>query len=115
MTLKIQSCLIPNCQIQLEAEYIHNPQASNSTCIILTHPYSLLGGSMHNNVTSRLFNTLCDHFCLVLRFNFRGVGKSTGSATFTGKEEISDVIAVCKYVLSLGKQISQIYIVGYVN
>ena len=46
---------------------------------IVCHPHPLGGGTMHNKVVFRLAQALGDLGMPVLRFNFRGVGQSTGS------------------------------------
>lgn len=45
---------------------------------VVTHPHSLMGGSMTNNVVDALVDTFRDHGYATLRFNFRGVGRSEG-------------------------------------
>jgi len=40
---------------------------------------------------------LTSQWLSVITFDMRGVGASTGSATFTGKHEVKDVEAVCKW------------------
>jgi hypothetical protein len=46
---------------------------------VVCHPHPLGGGTMHNKVVFRVAQALGDLGMPVLRFNFRGVGKSTGS------------------------------------
>jgi uncharacterized protein len=45
---------------------------------VLCHPHPLYGGTMNNNVVYRAAKALVDGGVTVLRFNFRGVGASTG-------------------------------------
>jgi alpha/beta superfamily hydrolase len=45
---------------------------------VLCHPHPLGGGTMNNNVVYRAAKALEDAGVAVLRFNFRGVGASTG-------------------------------------
>ena len=45
---------------------------------VVCHPHPLYGGTMHNKVTFRLAQALVDRGIPTLRFNFRGVGRSTG-------------------------------------
>lgn len=45
-----------------------------------TDPMPLLGGNLHNNVVSAVYFACASHLkCTTLRFNFRGVGSSTGT------------------------------------
>jgi len=46
--------------------------------VVVCHPHPLGGGTMHNNVVYRVAKALGDAGAAVLRFNFRGVGQSTG-------------------------------------
>jgi alpha/beta superfamily hydrolase len=56
--------------------------------VVLCHPHPQHGGTMHNNVVYRVGKALLDAGATVLRFNFRGVGASTGTyAQGVGEEE----------------------------
>ena len=46
---------------------------------LVCHPHPLYGGSMHNKVVYRIARALRRSGSVVLRFNFRGVGRSAGS------------------------------------
>ena len=46
--------------------------------VVLTHPHPLYGGNRYSNVTDALFRALPPLGIAVLRFDFRGVGNSTG-------------------------------------
>ena len=45
---------------------------------IVCHPHPQMGGDRHNPVVDTLFETLPRHGIATLRFDFRGVGRSTG-------------------------------------
>jgi len=45
---------------------------------LVCHPHPLYGGTMHNKVVYRLARGLRRSGAVVLRFNFRGVGRSAG-------------------------------------
>ena len=45
---------------------------------VVCHPHPLYGGTMNNNVVYRAAKALVDGGVAALRFNFRGVGGSTG-------------------------------------
>jgi uncharacterized protein len=56
--------------------------------VVVCHPHPLGGGTMNNNVVYRLAKSLVDGDVVTLRFNFRGVGESTGvHAHGVGEEE----------------------------
>ena len=60
---------------RLEAVYEEKP---SGMCVVVTHPHSLMGGDMHNNVVMTVWDTVIGLGCSALRFNFRGVGRSEG-------------------------------------
>ncbi|HTR96392.1 MAG TPA: alpha/beta fold hydrolase [Candidatus Acidoferrales bacterium] len=45
---------------------------------VVCHPHPLFGGTLHNKVVHRVASTLHELGAAVLRFNFRGVGRSEG-------------------------------------
>ncbi|MBA3826527.1 MAG: alpha/beta hydrolase [Ktedonobacterales bacterium] len=57
---------------------------------VVCHPHPLGGGTMHNKVVFTLAKTLGEAGIPALRFNFRGVGRSTG-AFDEGRGEADDV------------------------
>ena len=57
---------------------------------IICHPHPLYGGTMHNKVVFKTAQTLQALNIPVLRFNFRGVGRSTGTYD-EGRGEMDDV------------------------
>jgi alpha/beta superfamily hydrolase len=61
---------------QLEA-ILKEPPAPVAAAV-LCHPHPLGGGTMNNNVVYRAAKALVEAGVAVLRFNFRGVGASTG-------------------------------------
>jgi uncharacterized protein len=67
---------IPVDHGQLEA--IIKVPASPVAAAVVCHPHPLGGGTMNNNVVYRLAKALNEAGVAVLRFNFRGVGASTG-------------------------------------
>jgi hypothetical protein len=55
---------------------------------VVCHPHPRGGGTMNNNVVYRLAKALVDGGVAALRFNFRGVGASTGAyAEGIGEED----------------------------
>ncbi|KAI8996737.1 Alpha/Beta hydrolase protein [Gaertneriomyces semiglobifer] len=78
---------------------IYSGGARKETCVILAHPYGPLGGNLNNNVVEALFRNFAEKGFMTVRFNFRGVGGSTGHTSLRGKGEQEDVLSVCKYVV----------------
>lgn len=69
-----------------------NPQAVGIVC----HPHPLYEGTMHNKVVTTLARTFRGLNLAVIRFNFRGVGKSAGEyANAIG--EVDDLLAVLQW------------------
>ncbi|MBV9705863.1 MAG: hypothetical protein JO125_00455, partial [Chloroflexi bacterium] len=57
---------------------------------LVCHPHPLGGGTMHNKVVFKVAQTLQSLNIPALRFNFRGVGHSTGTYD-EGRGEMEDV------------------------
>lgn len=68
---------IPAPHGQLEA-ILKEPTGERRGVGIVCHPHPLGGGTMHNKVVFRAAAGLVDAGLATLRFNFRGVGASTG-------------------------------------
>ena len=66
---------------------------------------------MHNNVVSAVFNRFMSNDVSCLRFNFRAVGRSTGSHS-SGRGELSDVKACIDFLIN-DKKMERIFICGY--
>ncbi|MGB5156192.1 MAG: dienelactone hydrolase family protein [Desulfobacterales bacterium] len=78
--------------------------------VIITHPHPLYGGDMYNNVVEAVMAGYHKKGYSTLRFNFRGVGASTGVYD-NGIGEQKDVIAAYGFYLKRG--VEQIYLCGY--
>jgi alpha/beta superfamily hydrolase len=66
---------------------------------VMCHPHPLYGGTMHTKAVFRIAQALVDLGFPTLRFNFRGVGRSTGSYDH-GRGEREDVRAALDYLAS---------------
>jgi len=78
--------VIPVAHGQLEG--ILRAPSSAVAAAVVCHPHPLGGGTMNNNVVYRAAKALVAGGVTALRFNFRGVGASTGShANGVGEEE----------------------------
>ncbi len=67
-------------------------ESSPKMAALVCHPHPQFGGTMHNKVVFRIAAALVDHGIPALRFNFRGVGRSTGSYD-DGRGEADDIRA----------------------
>jgi alpha/beta superfamily hydrolase len=77
---------------------------------VISHPHPLYGGTMYNNVVEALVEAFQSLNFTTLRFNFRGVGESTGDYD-EGTGEMQDVEAAIAYINDKGK--TRITLVGY--
>jgi uncharacterized protein len=84
---------IPASHGRLEA-ILKEPAGEPRGVGIVCHPHPLGGGTMHNKVVFRGAAGLVDAGLITLRFNFRGVGASTGehSEIEGGMEDVRDVL-----------------------
>lgn len=82
-------------EARLEAA-VRSPEAPKAF-VVATHPHPLYGGDMHNTAPAAIARVLPEKGIGVLRFNFRGVGASTG-AHGEGKAEVADVAAALDWV-----------------
>ena len=77
---------------------------------VITHPHPLFGGDMTNNVVLTAVRALTARNLSALRFNFRGVGRSTGTYG-GGIEEADDLAAALTFLKS--RVSGPHYVVGY--
>jgi alpha/beta superfamily hydrolase len=84
---------IPASHGQLEA-ILKEPAGEANGVALVCHPHPLGGGTMHNKVVFRAAAGLVDAGLITLRFNFRGVGASTGvhDEIEGGKIDVRDAI-----------------------
>ena len=85
--------MVPASHGQLEA-ILKEPQGESRGVALVCHPHPLGGGTMHNKVVFRAAAGLVDAGLTTLRFNFRGVGASTGehSEIEGGIEDVRDAL-----------------------
>jgi len=92
---------IPASHGQLEA-ILKEPRGEPRGVALVCHPHPLGGGTMHNKVVFRIAAGLVDAGLITLRFNFRGVGASTGEHEEIegGKEDVRDALVYLKKTYS---------------
>ncbi len=76
---------------------IKEPAARVTRAAIVCHPHPLFGGTMHNKVVFRIARAFQDAGFAVLRFNFRGTGRSEGEHDH-GLGEQDDLRAAIEYI-----------------
>ena len=80
--------------------------------VVIAHPHPQHGGNMHSLVVSTLFTHLMGTDCAVLRFNFRGVGRSEGEHDF-GEGEQLDVQAAVGALAQSGDGLGPLVLAGW--
>jgi alpha/beta superfamily hydrolase len=76
---RIESCIIPGLAGDLEALLEEPEDITPREACLVCHPHPAHGGTMHNKVVYRMARGLRRSGRVVLRFNFRGVGRSAGA------------------------------------
>jgi hypothetical protein len=103
--------LIPAPHGRLEAIYRPKSQQAERVALVL-HPHPQHGGTMHNKVVFRTAKALNEAGFETLRFNFRGVGQSTGSFD-EGRGEQEDARIALDYLLSSQPNAREVIIAGF--
>ena len=76
---RIESHFLDGAAGKLEAILEEPEDAPLREACLVCHPHPLYGGTMHNKVVYRMARALRRSGSAVLRFNFRGVGRSQGA------------------------------------
>jgi Predicted hydrolase of the alpha/beta superfamily len=95
---------------RLEAKYHHSK--TNAPIAVVLHPHPEHGGNMNNKVTYALYRTFANSGFNVLRFNFRGVGKSEG-AFDNGEGELSDAASILDWLQSHNPNSPACWVAGF--
>jgi uncharacterized protein len=95
---------------RLEGRYHQGPSGTAPLALIL-HPHPLHGGTMNNKVVYDLFYVFVRRGFSVLRFNFRGVGRSQESFDH-GQGELRDAAAALDWMQSYSPNSSGCWVAG---
>jgi alpha/beta superfamily hydrolase len=96
---------------RLEGRYHHSKRPAAPIALIL-HPHPLHGGTMNNRVVFAMFQAFQRRGFSVLRFNFRGVGRSQGRFD-SGQGELSDAASALDWMQNVNPSASGCWIAGY--
>ena len=77
---------------------VHMPQGVPRAIAVVAHPLPTMGGTMDNKIVTTLAKTFAELGFVAVRFNFRGVGESSGNFD-DGNGEVDDVLAVVRYAV----------------
>ena len=75
------------------------PKGAPTGIAVVCHPHPLYGGALTNKVTYALASCALKQGLVAARFNFRGVGRSTGAHDH-GRGEVDDTLAVASWLRS---------------
>jgi alpha/beta superfamily hydrolase len=96
---------------RLEGRYQHG-EGTTAPIALMLHPHPQHGGTMNNKVTYALYHAFAERGFSVLRFNFRGVGRSQGRFD-RGEGELSDAAAALDWLQTYNPNASACWIAGF--
>jgi len=96
---------------RIEGRYFKNQKKGSPIAVIL-HPHPQYGGTMNNRITQETYNIFIKNGFSVLKFNFRGVGKSDGIFD-NGQGELSDAAAALDWIERENQDYSQCWVSGF--
>jgi len=101
----------PGPEGRLEGRY--HPQPDNDSPIaLILQPHPQFGGTMNNKVVYNLYYGMHGLGFSVMRFNFRGVGRSQGEFD-GGIGELSDAASALDYLQEMNPNARQCGVVGF--
>jgi alpha/beta superfamily hydrolase len=103
--------IFPGPDGRLEGRY-HAQRAPDAPIAILLHPHPQFGGTMNNRVVHRLHYAFYEIGFNVLRFNFRGVGRSQGEYD-QGIGELSDAASALDYLQTMNPNSKHCWVAGF--
>ncbi len=95
---------------RLEGRYHHNTDPESPVALIL-HPHPQFGGTINNQIVYHLYYSFVQRGFSVLRFNFRGVGRSKGLFD-NGAGEMLDAAAALDWMQAINKEATNCWIAG---
>ena len=96
---------------RLEGRYHHSKLPKAPVAIIL-HPHPQHGGTMNNKIVYNLYYVFVKRGFSVLRFNFRGVGRSQGEFD-SGVGELSDAASALDWMQSINPNAMGCWVAGF--
>ena len=95
---------------RLEGRY-HQSKQEQAPIALILHPHPQFGGTMNNPIVHSLYYMFAQRGFSVLRFNFRGVGRSQGLFE-NGAGELADAAAALDWMQTLTKEARSCWIAG---
>ncbi|WP_069301651.1 alpha/beta hydrolase [Neptunicoccus sediminis] len=103
--------IFPGPDGRLEGRY-HPQKQKDAPIAIILHPHPQFGGTMNNKVVYNLHYAFHKMGFTVLRFNFRGVGKSQGEYD-QGVGELSDAASALDYLQAMNPNAKHCWVAGF--
>jgi alpha/beta superfamily hydrolase len=99
---------------RLEGRYQHSALGTSAIAPIalILHPHPQYGGTMNNKIVYLLFHAFAKRGFSVLRFNFRGVGRSQGKYD-NGQGELSDAASALDWLQLQNPNAKACWIAGF--
>ena len=95
---------------RIEARY-HHAGVPNAPVALILHPHPQFGGTMNNQVVYHLYYSFQRRGFSVLRFNFRGVGRSEGLFD-NGPGELADAATALDWMQAYNADARTCWIAG---
>jgi len=96
---------------RLEGRY-HHSKIKDAPLALVLHPNPQHGGTMNNKITYALFQAYVERGFSVLRFNFRGVGRSQGTYD-EGEGELSDAASALDWMQEINPNAPCAWVAGF--
>jgi alpha/beta superfamily hydrolase len=96
---------------RIEGRY-HPARQKNSSIAIVLHPHPQFGGNMNHQIIYQCYYAFVHRGFSVLRFNFRGVGRSQGAFDH-GTGELSDAASALDWAQSINPEARSCWITGF--
>lgn len=96
---------------RLEGRYRHGDRPDAPIALVL-HPHPQHGGTMNNRVVYALYQAFGRYGFSVMRFNFRGVGRSQGQFD-NGQGELSDAASALDWLQNFNPNATSCWIGGF--
>ena len=103
--------IINGSEGRIEGRYHHSDQKGAPVVLVL-HPHPVYGGTMNNKIVYRMYHMFAQNGFSVLRFNFRGVGKSQGKYD-EGVGELTDAATALDWLQLQNPDASTCWISGF--
>jgi alpha/beta superfamily hydrolase len=103
--------IFPGPEGRLEGRY-HPQPARDAPIALILHPHPQYGGTMNNPVTYALHYAFKDLGFTVMRFNFRGVGRSQGEFD-QGIGELSDAASALDHLQAHNPNAKACWVAGF--